>query len=854
MAEAIVSAVLEQLTSIIKEQIQQEARLVAGVSKEVKKLTNNLQVIQAVLVDAEQRQVKEMAVRLWLDQLKHTSYDMEDVLDEWNTAILKLHIEGFEDTDVPKKVCFPFHSVCFSFKQVGLRRDIAVKIEEINENMTDIVKTTDTFNFNVIKSVEKPELVQSTSLIDESEICGRVEDRGALVSKLLSEGCVDNDLHIISIVGMGGIGKTTLAQVAYNDDEVMKNFNKRIWVCVSDPFDEYRIAKAIIEGLEGNASNLVEFNSLMLKIHESIKGKKFLLVLDDVWTEDYNKWEPFYHCLKHGFHGSKILITTRKETVACMMKSIDIINIKTMSEEESWVLFKRLAFFRRSPNECEPLEDIGRKITSKCKGLPLAAKTMGSFLHFKRTREEWQYILDSEIWKLEEFEKGLLPPFLLSYNDLPSPIRRCFSFCAIFPNDYIIEKDVLIKLWMAQGYLGFGKDKELEIIGHDYFNNLATRSFFQEFVKDLDENIIQCKMHDIVHDFAQFLNRNECFNVEIHGNEESLINYFDQEKVRHLMLTVSKEASLPISICSIKRLRSLVISCGDFSYSLPNDILSKLLFGELTCLRALCFDFPISPMSEIPKEIGKLIHLRYLKLKGCTGLEQLPETLCGLYNLQNLDLSHCINLRELPQEVGKLINLRQLLNERTDSLRYMPIGFERISCLRTLSEFTVSGGGNSKACNLDCLKDLNHLEGKLTVRGLSNLTNGSETKRIEGLTNKKKLFTLMLKFDKTTEWETISKNDEVVLEALQPPPNLETLSIWYFRGITVSPNWMMSLTKLRVLSLWNFKHCKHLPPLGKLPSLESLYLTIMLSLKRLGNEFWGIEAMSHLHQLFSSQN
>ncbi|KAK9219051.1 hypothetical protein WN943_007690 [Citrus x changshan-huyou] len=221
---------------------------------------------------------------------------------------------------------------------------------------------------------------------------------------------------------MGGIGKTTLAQFAYNNDGVKRNFEKRIWVCVSEPFDEFRIARAIIESLTGSASNFGEFQSLMQHIQECVEGKKFLLVLDDVWNEDYYKWEPFYKCLKNGLHGSKILITTRKDRVARCMRSTNVTSVNVLSEIECWSVFEQLAFFDRSKEECEKLQNIGRQIVRKCKGLPLAAKTIASLLQSRNTEKEWQNILESEIWELEEVERGLLAPLLLSYNELPSKV------------------------------------------------------------------------------------------------------------------------------------------------------------------------------------------------------------------------------------------------------------------------------------------------------------------------------------------------------------------------------------------------------------------------------------------------
>ena len=165
----------------------------------------------------------------------------------------------------------------------------------------------------------------------------------------------------------------------------------------------------------------------------------------------------------------------------------------------------RIAFFGQPIKECVKLEKIGRKIVDKCRALPITIKVIGSLMRSKKTEEVWQRILSSELWKIEEIEKGVLTPLWLSYTDLPSRVKRCFLYCAVFPKDFNIEKEKLITLWMAQAYLGAEQDEETNIISEEYFNNLSTRSFFQEFKKDDDNRIIECKMHDIVHDFAQLI-------------------------------------------------------------------------------------------------------------------------------------------------------------------------------------------------------------------------------------------------------------------------------------------------------------------------------------------------------------
>ncbi|KAK9214433.1 hypothetical protein WN944_006425 [Citrus x changshan-huyou] len=865
MVDAIVSSLLGQLSSVAADEVKQQVRLVTGVRQKVKKLTSNLRAIRAVLEDAEKRQMqRDNAVTFWLDQLKDASYDMEDVLEEWTTARLKLQIEGVDDDNAlplaphKKKVRSFFCAVsnCFgSFKQLCLRHDIAVKIREINGKLDDIASQKDTFKFveNVSNNVKKPERVRTTSLIDEGGVCGRVDEKNELLSKLLCGSSEQQKgLHVISLVGLGGIGKTTLAQLAYNNDEVKRNFEKVIWVCVSDTFEEIRVAKAIIEGLGVSASGLSEFESLMKQIQEYITRKKFFLVLDDVWDGDYKKWDPFFSCLKNGHHESKILITTRDRSVALQLGSIDIIPVKELGEGECWLLFKQIAFLRRSFEDCEKLEPIGRKIADKCKGLPLAAKVIGNLLRSKSTVSEWQRILDSEMWKVEEIGKGLLPPLLLSYNDLPSNsmVKRCFSYCSVFPKDYNIRKEELITLWMAQGYLNSEEDEEMEMIGEEYFNILATRSFFQEFEKDDDDDdIMSCKMHDIVHDFAQFVSSKECLWLEIKGTKESVINSFG-EKVRHLGLKFEGGTSFPMSIRGLDRLRSLLIYDG--SLSLSSSILLEL-FSKLACLRTLVIrqyntlglHHETGRIRKIPENVGKLIHLKYLNLSEL-GIKRLPETLCELYNLQKLDIRWCQNLRELPAGIGKLMNMRSLLNDKTHSLKYMPIGISKLTSLRTLEKFVVGGGvDGGSTCRLESLKNLQLLR-ECGIEGLGNVSHVDEAERSQ-LYNKKNLLRLHLAFGRVVagegeEGRRKNEKDKLLLEALQPPVNLEKLEIESYRG-NIFPKWLTSLTNLRNLYLRSCVKCEHLPPLGKLP-LEKLVIIHLKSVKRVGNEFLGIEESS----------
>jgi len=816
---------------------------VRDVKKQVDKLKSNLLAIQSVLEDADRQQVKDKAVRDWLNKLKDVCYDLDDVLDEWSTAILRWKMEEAEENtrSRQKMRCSFLKSPCFCLNQVVPRRDIALKIKEVSEKVNDIAKERAMFGFELyratdIRVTDELQRLTTTSFVDESSVIGRDGEKKNVVSKLLAESSQKaRDVDVISLVGLGGIGKTTLAQLAFNDSEVTAHFEKKIWVCVSDPFDEVKIAKAILEQLEGSAPNLVELQSLLQRVSESIKGKRFLLVLDDVWTENHGQWEKLKPSLTGCARGSRILVTTRKDAVATMMGSTGHrINIKELSDEICRSIFNHVAFQERSKDERERLTDIGEKIASKCKGLPLAAKVLGGLMQFKRTREEWERVLSSELWELEHVERRLFPPLLLSYYDLPYVERRCFLYCAMFPKDYDMCKDELVKMWMAQGYLKETSGRDMEVVGEEYFQVLVARSFFQDFKKYGLENI-RFKMHDIVHDFAQYMTKNECLTVDVNTLGGATVET-SIERVRHLSMMLSEETSFPVSIHKAKGLRSLLIDTRDPSLgaALPD------LFKQLTCIRSL--DLSKSSIKEIPNEVGKLIHLRHLNLALCGELESLPETMCDLCNLQSLDVILCRSLKELPNAIGKLIKLRHLRIYRS-GVDFIPKGIERLTCLRTLDRFTVCGGGEneSKAANLRELKNLNHIGGSLTIRNLRGGKEDASDAAEAQLKNKKRLLCLILAFD--GEKTELPEHEGSLIEALRPPPDLENLTIQGYGGLDL-PNWMMTLTRLQELTLIDCTNVEVLPPLGRLPNLESLRLR-SLKVRRLDAGFLGIEKVEN---------
>ncbi|ONI35605.1 hypothetical protein PRUPE_1G545300 [Prunus persica] len=793
MADALISVLLERLASTTYEYIEGGVKLVLNVKEDVETFTRTLRVIRAVLEDAEQRQVTDQAVKIWLDELKDISYQMVDVLDEWNTDILKQQVEKQESEGDPnalvtkKKVRFSSFSRCFCFGKVSrviLRRDIALKIKDLNDKLTEIYEERKKYQFLCkelgIQQLQQPQRPQTASYVNMSEIFGREKEQNILITKLLGDSSEEKGLLIIPIVGMGGMGKTTLTQLAYNDDRVKSHFDMRQWVCVSDPFDEIKIAKAII-GKDAPNSN--ELNEVLRCMSGSIQDKRFLLVLDDVWTDDREKWEKLKVPLtQSGAEGSRILVTTRKREVAKMMRATtNMINLGELSDEYCLSIFNHMAFSDRDVHE---FGDISKEIVKKCKGLPLAAKTLGSLMQNKTKMGEWKEVLNSKIWDLEKVEQEVFQPLFLSYYDLSPTIKCCLLYCATFPKDYEFERDDLIKLWMAQG----------------------------------------CKMHDIVHDFVQFLTKNECLIVD-HAEGDTSETKVSGDKVRHFSLRYVPEGPLPLSISfyNCKNLRTLATFNSRITTIDPNLIL------QLKCLRTL--NLSRNFIKELPEEIGELIHLRHIDLSFSWHLEKLPDTICGLYNLSTLCLRFCPQLKKLPENMGNLINLKHLYVEWCEYLKSLPKGIGRLTSLRTL-DACPCGGDNDEAFQIGDLRKLN-LEGSLKIQLVGDATDKSEVEKAQLWD--KKLCKLIVDFERQT-----NRSSRVeILNALRPHPDLESLQIWYHNG-TTWPNWIPSLRNLRFLTVGCGTQSE-LWPLGKLEYLERLTLHRMNRVRKIGVEFLGLE-------------
>ncbi|KAK8700214.1 hypothetical protein V6N13_018615 [Hibiscus sabdariffa] len=702
---------------------------------------------------------------------------------------------------------------------------MAHRVKTAREKVDAIAEERIKFHLEV--GVEEAEIErnndrETSSLVNESEVFGRADEKGEMVSMMLSNATHHDGLSVYAICGMGGLGKTTIAQLVYNDQNVAKAFDLRVWVCVSDDFDVKRLTKAIVESIEGKC-DIQELDPLQRRLVEKLVGKRFLIVLDDVWNESRDKWDRLKQALQSGGRGSAVIVTTRLVRVALIMATVPFRRLGCLTDGDSWSLFKQRVFGMGTNEGNADLETIGRQIVQRCGGVPLAIKAMGSILSSKSQESEWLNVRDSEIWDLEDEGGRILAVLRLSYEHLPSYMRQCFSFCSIFPKDHVMKKDELIGLWMANGFIPARGQLDLHDMGCEIFSELTRRSFFQEINEHVD-GTVTCKMHDLIHDVATSIKGYECCAIE--PGERLKI----PKTARHLFVHNRSSSRNIMDLSKLPPLRSLILNSNpyfDCNISNPSNFISNQKH-----LKVLDCDDRFSNAT-----FCSLKHLRYLRLNG-PFVKVLSESISSLYNLQTLNLQRCKFLEVLPNGLRNLKNLKYLDLRGCDGLIYMPVGLGQLTCLRKLSKFVV---GVDKGGGIDVLKEL-ALEGELSITGLWKVKNPTEA-RNANLIEKKYLRSLGLSWHRK-DWESCCHqqhgNDEEILDALQPHPSLKKLWITDYQGVRF-PNWMMDLLlpNLVEIELEDCGRCDQLPPLGKLRFLKVLTIRGMGALKRMDNGFYG---------------
>nr|XP_007133587.1 hypothetical protein PHAVU_011G1916000g [Phaseolus vulgaris]ESW05581.1 hypothetical protein PHAVU_011G1916000g [Phaseolus vulgaris] len=557
------------------------------------------------------------------------------------------------------------------------------------------------------------------------------------------------------------------------------------------------------------------------RLKEKLTGRKFLLVLDDVWNEHRDQWKSLQTPLKYGAKGSKIIITTRSNKVASIMESNKIRQLKQLQEDHSWQVFAKHAFQNDNSKPNSELKKIGTQIVEKCQGLPLALETVGSLLQSKSSVSEWESVLRSNIWDLRNEDSKILPALLLSYYHLPSHLKRCFAYCALFPKEHEFEKQSLILSWMAQNFLQCSQQSESpEEIGEQYFNDLLSRSFFQQS-NSLDGRYFV--MHDLLNDLAKYVSGETCYRLGV-DRPRSV-----PKTTRHFSILnkVPVECDEYRSLCDAKRLRTFLCRSKNFGMSI------KELISNFKFLRHLSLSY-CSNIKEVPDTITDLIHLRSLDLSN-NFIERLPDSMCSLCNLQVLKLNYCRLLKELPSTLHELSKLR-LLELKGTTLRKAPMLLGKLKNLQVwMGGFEV--GKSSSEFSIQELGQLD-LHGELSIKNLENIVNPCDVLAAD-LKNKTHLVDLCLEWDCKRNNEDSIKQREV-LETLQPSKHLKHLSINGYSG-TQFPRWLSDTFVLNVmsLSLYKCKYCQWLPSLGLLTSLKGLVIRGLDEIVRIDADFYG---------------
>ncbi|XP_078153400.1 putative disease resistance protein RGA3 [Carex rostrata] len=812
--------------------------------EELEKLRCKLDRVRAALKSADDLIISNAYDQHWIRELRDLQRRAEDVMEEIEFSSFRarqledfnFELLGSKDSNRKRhEVCLLFS--CFPSECFNL------KIESMMEKYDDIA--ADRRNL-WLSEEDAPRRGCSrkwlmTSSLTTGDLCGREKDSNGVLKLLLREDSCNRSFGVISIVGMPGVGKTALVQHWYQNETVQNHFDYCCWISASQDFDADNITRTIIQGFGGDTRDLRELNLLQDALLVFLTGKRVLLVLDDLWVSDENwvwvksNWESLEALLNCVAKGSKVIVTTQNMKVSDIVKSTHVHNLLCLPDEICWLISKKRAFGGRNTSTWSSLEPIGREIVKKCKGLPLAAKVIGDFLHSAADEEKWLDVLHSGFYSNDQLLSEILSPLQLAYNRLPPYLKRCYAYCSLFPKGYEFEKEQLIRLWIGQEFVEAHRRVQHEEVGGKYFDELVSRCFFQNLPMD-GAGVERYVVHDLFHELIQSIAL-KCCRIEGH----KLCDL--HEKARHLSLVppcLDLEKTIEFQLQNEKDLQSLLLISGTEFNSEHESFrinVSIDLFSFVKCLRAL--DLSHTSIKELPSSVNHLIHLRYLVLKK-TKLHRLPESICGLFKLQTLDLKDCYSLTELPWGIKHLVNLRHLeLPTPKCSSVCIPPGIGKLKYLIDLPIFFVTS--DSQSCRIGELNNLVNLESDLQILGLQNICDKEEAEKAN-LVNKAKLKGLTLQWSiSPCSSETLpSKSSYMVLEGLQPNVNLQHLTIKGFCGSKL-PKWVgdRRFAKLVRITLKDCQDCDELPPLGQLQVLRHLLIQNLPKLKNVGPEFCG---------------
>ncbi|XP_048546431.1 disease resistance protein RGA2-like [Triticum urartu] len=811
MAESLLLPLVHGVAGKAADALVETVTRMCGLDDGRRTLERQLLAVECKLANAEERSETNGYVKSWMKELKSVAYEADNVLDDFQYEALRRQSKIGKATTRKVLGYITRHSpLLFRFEMSRKLKNILEKINKLVEEMN---------KFGLENSVHREQRQhpwrQTHSKLDETtKIFGRDDDQDVVV-KLLLDQQDQRRVQVLPIIGMGGLGKTTLAKMVYNDQGVQQHFELKMWHCVSNNFDVIPFLKSIIELAVSGRCDMPDTIELLQKQLEQVIGqKRFMLVLDDVWNEDERKWEDVLKPIlcSIGGPGSVIVVTTRSEKVASIMQTLGPHRLACLSEQDSWELFAQKAYSKGVEQEKAELISIGRRIVNKCRGLPLALKTMAGLLSSYQQVQEWKAIEERDFRDNNVRGKDEIMSILkLSYRHLSSEMKQCFAFLAVFPKDYVMDKDMLIQLWMANGFIQEKRPVDLTTRGEFIFDELVWRSFLQDKQECIDnygtENYVavNCKMHDLMHDLAKDVT-DECASIEELTQQKALL-----KDVCHMQVT-GAEMEVISGLCNGRTyLRTLLAPSKYYK------VLRELLQVS-SSLRALhC----LPPSIAICKAINAK-HLRYLDLSR-SKIVTLPNSICVLYNLQTLRLTNCYKLRLLPEGMARLRKLIYLYLSGCHSLKRMSPNFGALNNLQILTRFVVDTGDG---LGIEELKELQHLSNRLELLNLSKIKSGENAKEAN-LSQKQNLSELLFSWGHEIDDEP--RDVEEVLQCLEPHSNIQKLEIYGYHGLAIS-QWMRKphmFDCLRELTMSHCPKCSSIPVIWLSVSLEILVLQRM---------------------------
>uniref|UniRef100_A0A0E0H2J4 NB-ARC domain-containing protein n=2 Tax=Oryza TaxID=4527 RepID=A0A0E0H2J4_ORYNI len=838
--------------------------------RDVRTLQRTMARIQRTLATTDEHSIRDASERLHLRELQQFAYDAQDAIDLYKFELLRRRMDdpnshGDGGSSRKRKHKGDKKEPETEPEEVSIPDELAVRVRKILERFKEITKAWDDLRLDDTDTTMQDEEhsmlpLPTTPYVDEPTIFGRDEDKEKIIKMLLSVGGAnEGDVSVLPIIGMGGVGKTALVQLVYNDRRILNRFDLMGWVHVSENFDLKSIMRKIIMSFTKKPCQMTQMDQLQYMLIEQVVGRKFLLVLDDVWNERKDIWDALLSAMSPA-QSSIILVTTRNTSVSTIVQTMHPYNVSCLPFEESWQLFKQMAFLHQDESMKTDFEVIGRKIVQKCAGLPLAVKAIASALRFEENEEKWNDILESEQWELPTTEDTVLPALKLSYDQMPIHLKRCFVFFALFPKRHVFLKENVVYLWISLGFLKRTSQTNLETIAR-CLNDLMQRTMVQKILFDGGHDCFT--MHDLVHDLAASISYEDILRIDTQ-HMKSMNEASGSLRYLSLVVSSSDHANLDLRTLPVSggiRIFQVVNSMDDnrryFSSFFKNNrrCFSKLfshhinltidneLWSSFRHLRTL--DLSRSSMTALPDSIRGLKLLRYLSIFQ-TRISKLPESICDLLNLKILD-ARTNFLEELPQGIQKLVKL-QHLNLVLWSPLCMPKGIGNLTKLQTLTRYSV-GSGNWH-CNIAELHYLVNIHGELTITGLGRVTKVDDA-QTANLINKEHVQTLRLDWSDgfySSECDHNSSHIDVkatpelaeeVFESLKPTSNLEELEVADYFGYKY-PSWFggSAYSQLAKITLWK-QGCKFLPTLGQLPQLRKLVVIRMEEVERIGQEFHG---------------